>query len=255
MDWHFLDPNPDGERPVLFLHGLGADAASWSYQLEALAAAGIRPLAVDLPGFGSTPYDGRGWTLERMAALLAAWLDDQALPQVDLVGLSLGGVVAQEFALTYPQRVRKLVLMNTFAVLRPDSWRTALYFLARFLVVTFVGLEKQAELVAGKIFPAPEQRAQYEALVQTISQADPRAYRAAMRALARHDARQRLGQLPMPTLVMTGAEDTTIHPRHQRLLADSIPGARQVVIPGAGHGMIVEAPQACNRHLLAFLSE
>ncbi len=253
MNWHVLDPNPTGKTPVLFLHGLGSNAASWGYQLQALAQAGCRPLAVDLPGFGRTPYDGRGWTFPRMASLLEAWMQTQQLSRVHLVGLSLGGVLAQQFALDFPQRVDKLVLMNTFAVLRPDSLNGWLYFLARFLTVTFIGLEKQAELVAGRIFPDPAQREQYEALVDTISSADPRAYRAAMRALGWYDARRRLPQLTAPTLVMTGAEDTTVSPARQRELAALIPAARQVLIPEAGHGMIVEAPEVCNRHLLDFL--
>ncbi len=254
MSIHYLDPHPQGKPPVVFLHGLGANAESWSHQLEALAEAGFRPLAVDMPGFGRTPYDGRGWTLQRVAGQLADWLDAMQLQRVHLVGLSLGGAVAEIFALEYPQRVEKLVLMNTFAVLRPDSLGGWLYFLARFLTVTFVGLEKQAELVAGRLFPRPEQREQYEQLVQVIASADPRAYRAAMRALGWFDVRRRLPQLSLPTLVMTGEQDTTVSPARQRELAALIPGARQVFIPNAGHGMIVEAPEACNRALLDFLS-
>ncbi len=252
---HYLDPNPRGGAAVILLHGLGANAESWFLQLPALTEAGFRPLALDLPGFGRSPYDGRGWTLPRVAAQVADWMDTLGLEKAHVVGLSMGGVVAQQLTLDYPQRVGRLVLSNTFAVLRPDSLNGWLYFLSRVLAVSLFGLEKQAELVAHRIFPHPEQKEQYELLVKTISSADPRAYRAAMRALGFYDGRRRLPGLAHPTLVITGADDTTVPPTRQRLLAELIPNARQVVVPQAGHAISVDAPEAYNRLLLDFLSE
>lgn len=252
---HFLDPNPQGSPAVLLLHGLGANAESWTFQSEALAAAGYRPLPVDVPGFGRSPYDGRGWSFSRMADLLADWLQTRGLTRVHVTGISMGGVLAQQLALSHPQVVDKLVLINTFAVLRPASLDGWLYFLARAFTVTFLGLEQQAHIVAKRIFPLPEQREAYEQLVHTISSADPRAYRAAMRALGLYDSRKRLPTLPHQTLVVTAENDTTVPPQRQRLLVDLIPNARQVTIPQAGHGVIVEKPEAVNKALLDFFSQ
>ena len=92
-------------------------------------------------------------------------------------------------------------------------------------------------------------------LITTITQSDPRAYRAAMRALALFDSRKRLAEIKVPTLVITADRDTTVPPPRQKLLVEGIPGARQVVISNAGHAVSVEQPEAFNRELFAFLQE
>src|SRR3990172_8580936 len=99
---HYLDPNPAGRKAVLLLHGLGADAASWTLQLPVLTAAGFRPIAPDTPGFGQSPYDGGGWSIRRVAAGMAGLLKELKTGPAHVVGLSMGGTIAQQFALEYP---------------------------------------------------------------------------------------------------------------------------------------------------------
>jgi len=82
---HFLDPNPSGHPPVLLLHGLGADGSSWTLQLAALTAAGFRPIAPDAPGFGQSSYDGRGWSIRRIAGQLADLLQGLGAGPVHVV--------------------------------------------------------------------------------------------------------------------------------------------------------------------------
>ncbi|MCS7011880.1 MAG: alpha/beta hydrolase [Anaerolineales bacterium] len=250
---HVLDPKPDGAPAVLLLHGLGATGASWTLQLPALMEAGFRPLAPDLPGFGRSPYDGRGWSLSRLAKILADILVERGLDSSHVVGLSMGGVLAQQFAHEFPSRTRKLVLVSTFAVLRPDSFSGWFYFLRRFLGVVLGGPQTQARLVAERIFPYPEQEPLRQILLETILQADQDAYRAAMRALAMFDSRPWLSTLTMPTLIISGEDDTTISPAQQRMLAQRIPGAQQVILQAAGHAVPVDQPEVFNRLLLEFL--
>lgn len=250
---HYLDPHPDGHPAVLLLHGLGATGASWTLQLPALAEAGFRPLAPDLPGFGDSPYDGRGWSIPGVAARLAALLEELGTGPVHVVGISMGGVIAQQLALDFPALTRSLVLVNTFAVLRPASLKGWLYFLQRFIVVNTLGLEAQAKFVARRIFPDPQDAPLREALMASISSADRRAYRRAMLSLGLFDSRPRLAQIRAPALVITGERDSTVAPARQRLLVEAIRGARQVVIAAAGHAVSVDQPQAFNRALLDFL--
>jgi pimeloyl-ACP methyl ester carboxylesterase len=130
-----------------------------------------------------------------------------------------------------------------------------MYFLRRALAVSLFGLRTQARVVAGRVFPDPEQRSLREMLVETIASADPRAYRAAMRSLGMFDSRKWLAEVKIPTLVVTGAGDTTVLPARQELLAKCIPGARQVVVPRAGHAVPVDQAETFNRLLLEFLGE
>lgn len=250
---HFLDPHPDGSPAVLLLHGLGANGSMWTLQFDDLIAAGYRPLAPDAPGFGDSPYDGRGWNFRRVAADLAALLRELETGPAHVVGLSMGGVIAQQFALDYPGLVRKLVLVSTFAVLRPSSLSQWLYFLQRLMLVHLAGLEQQSKIVAQRVFPAPEQESLREMAAAQIARADPRAYRAAMRHLGLFDSRRRLREIRVPTLVISGEHDTTISPARQKMLAGGIPGARQIVIPEGGHAVAIDQAAAFNRVLLEFL--
>lgn len=252
---HLLDPNPDSEQAVLLLHGLGANASSWTLQFAPLIKAGFRPLAPDLPGFGQSGYDGRGWSLRRVASELVALLDERGLERVDVVGLSMGGVIAQRCALDFPRRVRKLVLASTFAALRPERLAGWFYLLRRVALVSFKGIPDQAGFVARRLFPADDQEPLRRLLVEQITQADPRAYHAAMRALGWFDSRRSLSRVRVPTLVITGLQDGTVSPAVQAQLVKRIRGARQVTVAGAGHAVSVDHPAEFNQALLSFLVE
>jgi pimeloyl-ACP methyl ester carboxylesterase len=249
---HYLDPNPAGHPAVLLLHGLGADATSWILQIPALTGAGFRPIATDTPGFGRSHYDGHGWSIRRMAADMAGLLEELRTGPAHVVGLSMGGTIAQQFALDYPHLTRKLVLVSTFAALRPDRLSGWLYFIQRFILVNTLGLPAQAKVVAQRIFPGPRNGQLREMLVQTISRADPRAYRKAMASLGLFNSVKRLGEIKIPTLVVTGADDTTVTPARQQSLVEAIPAARQVIVPDAGHAVPVDQAERFNRELLAF---
>jgi len=250
---HTLDPNPTAKPAVLLIHGLEADGSSWTLQLPPLVQVGFRPLAPDMPGFERSPYAGRGWNIPGMAARLAKLREDLGTGPAHVVGLSMGGTIAQQFALDYPQLTRKLVLVCTFAVLRPETVSGWFYFLRRFLVVNTLGLPAQAKFVAGRIFPDPQNESLRQLLVASILQADPRAYRAAMRALGLFNSVHRLKEIRVPTLVVTGMKDTTVSPARQKKLADGIAGAQQVILPEAGYAFPIDRPDLFNQELLSFL--
>jgi 3-oxoadipate enol-lactonase len=210
---------------------------------------------VDAPGFGDSPYDGRGWSIRRVAAQTAALLEELGTGPVHVVGLSMGGVMAQQFALDFPHLTRKLVLVSTFSVLRPESFSGWWYFTRRTAAVLTLGLRAQARIVAQRVLPEPRYAPLREMLVEVISRADPRAYRKAMISLGLFDSRKRLGEIKASTLVVTGARDTTVTPARQRLLVNGIPGARQVVVPQAGHAVPVDQAEIFNQELVGFLEE
>jgi 3-oxoadipate enol-lactonase len=137
--------------------------------------------------------------------------------------------------------------------LRPEKWNQWIYFLQRLILVHTVGLEAQAKVVAQRIFPQPEQELTRIALVRTISNANPQAYRAAMRSLATFNVVSRLAEIRKPTLVMTGEKDTTVSYKNQRVLVDRIAGARQMMIPRAGHAASIDNYEMFNQGLIEFL--
>jgi pimeloyl-ACP methyl ester carboxylesterase len=251
---HYIEINPHGRPAVLLLHGLGANGSSWQLQFAPLEQAGFRILAPDARGFGQSTFPGGSHTIADMAADMLALLAHLDISQAHLVGISLGGTLAQSMALTAPQKVSKLILVNTFAQLRPEKLGVWLYFALRLIMVHTLGLPVQARAVARRVFPKAEQEPLRRMLIEQICQADHQGYRATMRALARFNTRKRLPEILAPTLVISSRDDTTVPLRLQQQLAGLIPGARQVTIPEAGHAVTVERPEAFNQILMEFLT-
>jgi pimeloyl-ACP methyl ester carboxylesterase len=251
---HYEEINPQGSPPVLLLHGLGSAGADWFFQFEALSKAEFRVLAPDLRGFGRSSAPPKV-TVKDMADDMAIFLDKTNASPAHVAGISMGGTVALQFALDHPEMVRKLVLVNTFARLSPQSLGEILYLVTRLFLTSLMGPEKQAEMVAKRVFPHPNQESLRNNLRQRILHTNPCAYRSALQSLQKFDVLSRLKELSMPVLVVTGAEDTTVPPRVQEEMAKAIPGARHVIVEGSGHGIIADNPEAFNRILVEFLTE
>ncbi len=250
---HYLEDNPTSKQAVLLLHGLGADSTSWQLQIPALTAAGFRVLAPDARGFGKSGYPHERTTIARMARDFAGLIEETGAAPVNVIGISMGGTHAIQLSLDFPQIVRSLILVNTFANLRPKKPSLWIYYLTRLVLVHTLGIPTQARFVTSKIFPHPDQEILRQELFRQILQANPSAYRAAMRALGLFSVVGRLPEIKVPTLVVTGEQDTTVGLENQKVLVDSIPGAQQVFISFAGHAVTVEKPEEFNQYMIKFL--
>ena len=250
---YYQDPNPFGKPAVLLLHGLGTDGASWAFQIPALLSKGMRPIILDIPGFGKSPLEKKNWSIADAAAEIAGLISNNLAGSLVLVGISMGGTIAIQIALDYPQYVERLVLVNTFAALRPNRLKDLSYLAVRFIRANLLGVHAQAEMVAWRIFPEAGQEPLRKILINSILQSDPAVYRAAMRSLGLFDVKKRLQQIKIPTLVVTGTLDSMVPPAVQAVLAEKIPGAQQVFITGGRHAVIVDQPERFNQVLLDFL--
>jgi pimeloyl-ACP methyl ester carboxylesterase len=250
----YLDPQPQAEVPIFLLHGLGTEASSWTYQFDALAAAGYRPIAPDLPGFGRSTFNGDSWSIKNTARIITALADSLGIDRFHLAGISMGGTVTLQTAIDNPERIISLVLINTFATLRPRRWDEWIYLLRRYIRARVRGAGAQAELTASRIFPRPDQEELRHELVAHIRQTDPEVYKQAMRELALYDARRNLRYIHIPTLVITARNDTTVPLENQHDLFVGIPGCRQVFIENAGHGVIIDQPDRVNQTMIEFMN-
>jgi 3-oxoadipate enol-lactonase len=232
--------------PAVFIHGLGGNRFSWEPQLSALA--GVRQcLACDLPGYGKSA--GLPGSLPELAALAADWIASLGRGPADVVGLSFGGMVAQHLALGHPEAVRTLALLDTSPAFGFDGVSTPEQWLAtRVSPAPDASPPDTDRIIAGIVGPdcPGEVRDAAAAIMREVPAAT---LAAACRALVGHDTRDRLHQVTAPTLVMVGAEDTETPQSYARAIAERIPGARLVVVPGAGHLVNVEAPEAVNEEL------
>ena len=250
---HYEAHGPTEAVPIVLLHGLGSSSTDWAFQRPALAAR-YRVLVPDLRGHGRSSRPRGHWTVVAMARDVAALLAMLDAPPAHVVGLSLGGCVAQALALEQPARVRSLTLVNTFA--RPISAgpRSTLRLLARLGLLTCAPMSVVAAHVARGLFPREDQRELYLAAVASLASSPRRTYFAGLRALAGFDVRPRLGELRCPTLVIAGDRDRTVPLAAKRLLQGAIPGAELLIVGDSGHATPYDQADHFNAALLAFVT-
>ena len=253
LSLYYRDENPSGNQSILLLHGLGVSSDSWIFQIPALTEAGFRVVAPDLRGFGKSGYYNGRINIATHSHDVRRLILSLNLSPVHIAGISMGGTIALQTALDAPDAIRRVILISTFAHLRPEKASTWLLLLLRFLSLSLLGLPAQAHLVARSLFPSKEQEYLRVAFVDQVLQANPKAYRRTIQALARFDVRHRLSEIQIPTLVITGENDSTVSVNTQIHLARGIKGSKQVIIQSAGHGVTVEKPELVNACMLDFL--
>ncbi|GAA4494333.1 hypothetical protein GCM10023191_033360 [Actinoallomurus oryzae] len=234
---------PD-DAPVLVLGpSLGTTMDLWEPQLAALTEA-WRVLRYDLPGHGGSGVIHG--TIGDFATAVTGLLDALGLEKVAYGGVSLGGAVGTTLAVEHPERITSLVLCCTSARFGdPAAWHE------RAAKVRDGGLEPLADTFLGRWFtPAYAGTAAARAMLAHV---DAEGYAACCEALAAFDARDRLGEVSAPTLVVAGAEDVATPLSHAEALATGIPGARLVVVPGAAHLANLERPEPVTHAMLRHL--
>ncbi len=244
-----------GHRPTLvFLHGIGGRAWGWQDALEHFAGQGWHALAWDMPGYGDSPAID-GLDFDHLADALEALLAHAQVPRSVLIGHSLGGMVALQAWVRHPQRVAGLVLAGSSPAFGHGSGD----FQTRFLADRLAPLEAGQTLadIAARLIPAmagpgvsPEALARAQACMASIT---PAGYRAALQALVQFEQRAALPTIRVPTLCLAGEHDRTAAPAVVRRMADKIPGAAYAEMPGAGHLMNFEKPEAFAAVLSSFL--
>ena len=243
----------DGELVVL-LHGLGGSRISWDPQLEAIGRT-RRVAAWDLPGYGdATPLAEQPVTFRALAGAAAQWIDRLGGAPAHVVGISMGGMIAQYLAAWHPSTVRSLTLLSSSPAFgldgtRPDDWQTAR------LAPLEQGLQPAdfAERVLGNIAGPDISAAAFEAQRAAMARITADALRTSIECIVSHDSRPLLATIHAPTLVMVGALDAETPPSYAEHLAAGISGATLSIVPGAGHLLNAEAPDAVNELILAHL--
>ncbi|HEV3450598.1 MAG TPA: alpha/beta fold hydrolase [Acidimicrobiia bacterium] len=245
------------DRPaVLLLQGLGVDARGWALQRINLGRS-YRLLGVDNRGVGGTADAPRPYSLEQMADDAVAVLDAEDVEDAHVIGASMGGVLAQILAVRHPERVRSLVLACTAC--RHHEWRREL-------------LQEWADdVLAGGmgalggdglrwlIGPRLHRRfgVWLNLMARILLQAQPENFAAQVAAIldAADELRFELAVVSAPALVITGSQDLLTPVGDAEELAELLPNARLEELRGAGHALMVEAPNAFNRAVHAFLAE
>lgn len=232
---------------VVFLHGLGGNAASWLEQYQGLAE-GFRVIGWDAPGYGaSDPHPDP--SADTYADALVNLLDELALEQVCLVGHSMGGVIAPRVVHRHPGRVSRLVLSATRASFAGEAARG---FAKRLDELETLGAHEFGQRRAASMV-APEAAPEVlEAVSSIAAEVRPEGYRDGVALLGATDNRALLPCLAVPTLAIAGEADGIAPPKFLEEIASLVPGARLERIPGVAHAAYLEASPVYNAVLRRF---
>lgn len=248
-----------GDGPNLaMIEGTGYDLWMWYRQIPAFREH-FRVLVYDNRGVGRSDAPPGPYSHRENAADLAGLLDHLGWDRTHVLGVSMGGFIAQEFALAHAGRLNRLVLVATgfggpnmapvpaeaIAAMTPDPGLSPQDKIRRAMPVAF-GNRRWPEEHAEEFERIVSWRLQYPP--------PPQAALAQIMAGVSFNVEARLGEIQAPTLVVAGTADGVVPPENARLLAERIPHAQLDIIPDAGHLVFIEAAEQFNRDVLAFLS-
>jgi 3-oxoadipate enol-lactonase len=240
-------------RPVLLIQGLGYTRSGWGPARELLAQR-YRVLSFDNRGIGESDVPPGPYTVTQLAGDAVAVLDDAGVERAHVVGASLGGMVAQQVALTSPRRVDRLVLACTTpggAGSYPMPEVTQRLFFESAKLEPAVAMRR---FIVNALAPDPPPALVDELYAHRLAYPpDGNGWSAQAAAGATWDALRRVGRIAAPTLVVTGTADNVVDYRNSELLAARIPGARLELVEGAGHMFFWERPEEFVRIVAGFL--
>jgi 3-oxoadipate enol-lactonase len=257
---HYEVHGEGAKPPLLLIMGMGGTCQGWlTVTVPDLVKAGRRIIVFDNRGAGKSEDPGGPFTTPEMAEDARALLDHLEIPRAHVLGGFLGGMIAQELAITHPERIASLILVGTYA--RPDAKRRMVLDLWKSMVEIHVPAELRIKkrLVWTLGDATMEQEDLIEAMwrfyLRDDAPMDDRVFVRQAEACIAHDALERIGAITAPTLVVCGEGDILTPPHMSRELVARIKDARLVMLPNAGHLVAAEQAPRFNRLVSRYLAE
>jgi len=250
-------------EPLILIMGHGAGHRGWRFHVGAFKKY-YKVITFDSRSLGKTGGRGEPYTIRTLADDTIALMDHLGLEKAHVLGASLGGMIAQEVAINYPQRVMKLVLVST----TPGGWEVSETHPE---VLRVMGVKDDPNKVdyrsldVGKwisvLISLSFNKRLYRMLCLPVAKlymksvAGSEGLIGQLEAVAGHDTRDRLHLIEAPTLVMTGTEDRLVAPQHSEVIASGIPSAKLVKVEGGSHAFLVEMRRRFRQEALDFLRD
>ncbi len=240
-------------QPLVFIHGLGSSALGWENQVD-LFAKHYQVVAFDVRGHGQSDKPPGPYSIPLFAQDAAGLIESLGIAPAHVVGLSLGGMIALQLAVSAPDALKSLTVVNSGPDMVLRTFKDRLNVFQRLFVSSVLGMRKMGEVLSGRLFPKPEHEEIRQIFVERWAANDKPAYMASLRAIIGWSVADRLGEIRCPTLVIAADQDYTPVALKEAYAA-KIPGATLAVIEDSRHATHVERPEAFNPTLMAFLEK
>ena len=250
----YYEIHGEGAQTLVMIRGLGSDLCAWYEQTPVLSRI-FRLLQLDNRGAGRSDKPAAPYSIRQMAADTKGLMDSLRIGHAAMLGISMGGMIAQEFALNYPDRLTSLILGCTHFG-GPKAVSAAPEIVAAITAgpnVTGERLELQQRAIFCEetVLRRPEVMHKFRE-ARERHPIPPHAFTCQVAAVMGHDTSERLSSIRIPTLVLAGREDCLVPPANSRLIAERIPGAALQELPG-GHLFLAEYPDEFNRAVIDFV--
>jgi len=247
----YWDEQGQGD-PLLLVMGLGYTSVMW-HRTRPLLAQHFRTIALDNRGVGLSAVPPGPYSIATMASDAAAVLDAAGIDRAHVFGVSMGGMIAQEFALQYPARTRSLILGCTSPG-GPSAVR-AERKVADMLLARGMTPEQAREAILPYIYDAatPPEKIDEDVHLRQPWLPSVEGYMAQLQAILAWESYSRIAQIAAPTLVIHGTSDALVPPGNGELIALRIPGAKLVLLKHASHLFLTDQTEAANKEILEFL--
>lgn len=242
-------------EPLILIEGLGTATWLWWKQVPELSRR-FRVVAYDLRGSGWSDKPDEPYSIPMFADDLARLMDALRIKQAHVLGISLGGYVAQEFAIRYPHKVKRLILCST-STNGPHAIPPNPDVIVA-LMTPVAGKDDLRDRIVLSLSPgyaAAHPSDVEQMLAWRLDNPQPTyAYNRQLMSAVGWTSEGRLGEITMPTLVLAGSEDRVVPPQNADVLVAGIPHAEKVILQGAGHLINVEQPETFNKEVIRFLT-
>ncbi len=242
--------NGEGD-PILFIHGLGSSGRDWQEQIPYFANR-YQTITVDVRGHGESGKPTGPYSIPLFAEDIRKLLAALETPPVHTVGISMGGMIAFQMAVSKPEMVRSLVIVNSSPEFVVRNFKERLQVWERFMIVRLLGMRGMGKVLSKRLFPKPEHEEIRRIFVDRWAENDRRAYSEAMKAIVGWSVADRIAEIRFPTLIVASDQDyTTV--AHKEAYTSKIPNAKLVVIEDARHAVTAERPAEFNTILDRFI--
>jgi len=238
--------------PLLLIHGLGSSCRDWELQMEAFTT-DCRVVTFDLRGHGKSGKPPGPYSIPLFAEDTAGLISSLGLGPVHVLGISLGGMVAFQLALDFPDAVRSLIIVNSTPAMVPRSIKDRVALWQRFLIVRLMGMKKMGQVLADRFLPGEDFVGLRKVFMQRWAENNKPAYLEAMRAVVGWSVLERLGEISCPTLII-GSDEDYFPTSDKQTYTELIPGARLVIVKESRHALPAEKPGEFNKIVLNFLA-
>lgn len=250
-------------KPIILIHGAWATHEWWRMQIPEFSKY-YKVVAMDVRGHGKSARLEKPTTVEKLAEDLEFLIDHLGIEETAIAGWSMGGMIATQYCLTHPEKVKALILLASRLFKRPRMLLEAYLRVWRGMLTMFMdfadyeGFESTGyeDLVRREIersFHPATPREVKEWAIKDLTENRRRDYLTLVKTLSKYDASKRLGEIKVPTLILAGDKDERVPLHFVKRAHEMIQNSKLVILEGYGHYFLLEAPERVNKEILEFL--